>query len=516
MRIGKWQKIYQNVIPLPETLSTAFGLNDGSQLHLAPIKSQDQHIRDAEIVVSPVPYDSWRSACRLSVRLQHKPKSLSVATKFLREQNINILLTEACATYQERAHWDAICDINLVNGFEKLSSIDRNTYQKELVAFLDHLNAQFLHYISHPDHQEFFLTGTEAFAKFSTLPSLNDAYFNCDFTKGSTVIFRSGGIKLPGKLYDYVQNVLEFPLDTFPQYAIITGNTEQRYLVIWFITDYQNLFVARIDNELQDLLGKGVGVLNQMLEALPHEINLLKISNYVTEKTADIERGRLELLGHWPTLRDHRKEFEEKFRDRISIIEIEDIDGLKKPHALTVSDFINPKDDIPRVFISYSTKIEEAKLESLKNSLREIDCEPILGTEYNLELTGMNGTSSSTVVERAFKLIPTCAAFISLQVIREDFKCGDRYLLSPWIIAEEVYALKENIIFMIRLRDSRVDSPRWNENIEHIDFDSEEDFESALHDLVRRIKEWKNSDPWKTANRRARLNLHKIEKLKIK
>ena len=141
MRVGKWQKIYRNVVPLPQTLSTAFGLSNGSQLHLAPLKlTADPNIIDAEIVVSPVPVESWVSSCKLSVRLQHCPKALSVATKFLKKNNINILLTEACATYKERAHWDAICDIKLNADFDNVPTGNRDSYAIKMNELLTDLN----------------------------------------------------------------------------------------------------------------------------------------------------------------------------------------------------------------------------------------------------------------------------------------------------------------------------------------------------------------------------------------
>lgn len=510
MRIGKWQKIYENVIPLPETLSTAFGLTNGSQLHVAPLKQQDENIFDAEIVVSPVPVENWGSAVRLSVRLQHCPKALSIATKFLKDENINILLTEACATYKERAHWDAICDVSMNDGFKNVSTHDRKEYKEKMNNLLEDLNTKLKRYIEEETNQKFFLSEDESFSLFSTLPGLNDAHFNCELTRKDTRPFQSGAITLPSDLRKYVQTALGINRDYFPHYAIITGNTEQRYLVIWFINDYQNLFITRIDNKLENLAGKGIGVLHQILDALPDKINLLKIANYVTEKTDKIERGRLELLGKWPQL-SQKRNAEKDFRDEISALVIMDTDGHKKSNTLEVVDFINPEDDMPRIYISYSTNYEKNMLDTLYNALVDIDFEPIMGTRHQEYITGVDNTAP-TIIEQSFSLIPTCAAFISLQVCRDDFKCGKRYLLSPWAIAEEVYAWKSEVGKLIRLRDVRIESPRWHQNIQHFDFchDNVGDFNNAVAKLIAEMKEWKKEKHGRQSIINARKNLFKL------
>jgi hypothetical protein len=148
MRLGIWVPIYRRTLPIPHNLSRSFGLSEGSQLHLAPSPDRvasdrtDPHTLSAEIIVSPVPIQSWRSACRLSVRLRNKPGALACATKFLKEQRINILITEACATYQQRAHWDAICDIAQNRDFEALRSRSRESYEQAMGLFLERLTLE--------------------------------------------------------------------------------------------------------------------------------------------------------------------------------------------------------------------------------------------------------------------------------------------------------------------------------------------------------------------------------------
>ncbi len=64
--------------------------------------------------------ESWSSVCGLSVSLADRLRALATATNFLKTMHINILLTEACVTYADRAHWDAIVDLSNTPGFEML------------------------------------------------------------------------------------------------------------------------------------------------------------------------------------------------------------------------------------------------------------------------------------------------------------------------------------------------------------------------------------------------------------
>src|SRR5687768_869630 len=113
MRIGEWVPIFKQWLPIPQRMAMAFSLQEGSELYLARVKDDSPRpdASEYEMIVSPVPASSWRSVCRLSVRLEDNPQTLATATRFLRDRGINILLTECCTTYKRRAHWDAICDL---------------------------------------------------------------------------------------------------------------------------------------------------------------------------------------------------------------------------------------------------------------------------------------------------------------------------------------------------------------------------------------------------------------------
>jgi hypothetical protein len=61
-----------------------------------------------------------------------------------------------------------------------------------------------------------------------------------------------------------------------PEYTMITGNTEQRDLRVLFLRDYENMFRGVLNDDLPDFAGGGIGLLNRLLNALPHQINLIR------------------------------------------------------------------------------------------------------------------------------------------------------------------------------------------------------------------------------------------------
>lgn len=94
MRLGKWVRIFSNTVPVPIAFSASFGIREGGRLYLAPmVTGRRSRNDDAQVIITPIPPSSWKSVCRLSVRLHDKPKALAKALRFLREQEISILLT---------------------------------------------------------------------------------------------------------------------------------------------------------------------------------------------------------------------------------------------------------------------------------------------------------------------------------------------------------------------------------------------------------------------------------------
>src|SRR4029077_16472067 len=111
------------------------------------------------------------------------------------KRRVNILLTEACATYQNRAHWDAICDVSQCSEFSDLS-LPQRFFEEGMKKFLEGLTGDINNYIVASENREFFLTGPEQHAQFSALTGLNHASFGCDLSHSDEVMCKVGGIEL--------------------------------------------------------------------------------------------------------------------------------------------------------------------------------------------------------------------------------------------------------------------------------------------------------------------------------
>jgi hypothetical protein len=503
VRIGKWVQIYKNTFPIPRRLSMAFGLYDTSQLHLARLPDEDTRRKfGIEVLVSPVPFSAWRSACRLSVRLNDKHGALATATEFLKKKRINIMLCECCSTYQLRAHWDAICDISQADGYQDIDTTDRVRYEAEMAKYLDSLAAQFGEFAADPRNSPAFLLGPERLIQFQPLYGLNDASFHCN--QSVMAVYSGGSVTLPDKLAHEISTLCYIDGKTLPAYAMLTGNTEQRYMRLLFMKDYDQMFQVGIRDTLRDFAAGGVGVLNQVLRCLPPAINLVRASNYITQKRDTEEIGRIELLGRWdlPDLvdRDMKRAFmETELKRLITTLPVEDADGKKHPNVLEVVDFSTPRTFFPRVFVSYSTRHAADKLKYLENALLANEFQPIRGTDYGVaqQPQANNLGVSSDVVLNAFPAIDGCVAFISLQVPRDDFRVeaeeATRFVLAPWAIAEEVYAWTRGVGLIVRLKDTRVEDPRYNKHILTFTFREDDEFPAAVNDVMEELLAFRDS-----------------------
>ncbi len=522
MRVGKWVPLYKRMLPIPQRLALAFGLTEGSELYLAPIVDEaEKHKFGCEVMVSPVPIQNWRSVCRLSVRLKDRPHALATATGFLRKKRINILLSETSTTYQQRAHWDGICDLSEALGYTELQDFNRDSYGEGMENFLNNLSSHFQVWIEDESNRDFFLLGSEKHAQFTSLTGLNDASFVCDPLLGAKLQYISGGIELPQNLAGTISRYCGMDQFSLPNYAMITGNTEQRYLRVLFMKEYDSMFRLAVRTDLKSFAGGGIGILNQLLNALPKEINLIKASTHLLEKKSNVEKNHIELIGHWdfsdmtvpPKVR--REEMKNNLLRTVEALELEDAEGVSHSGALSVSDFSSPDDIYPRVFISYSTSHAEDKLRYLMNILSENYFEPVLGTDLGQseqEGTLAKHPVSPDVVQQAFQRIPTCVAFISLQVRRNDFKvieteaneAKERFILPPWAIAEEVYAWVNGIGLVVRLKDAVVEDPRYNRHTLTIPFSADSDYKEAVRKLLGELNKFRGTPRFKAAEMRAR------------
>jgi len=512
MRVGEFVPIYKSMLPIPLRLRMAFGLYEGSELHVAPIIDDKSGVRfGCEIIVSPVPFESWRSVCRLSVRLQDTPRALAVATGFLRDAGINILLTECCSTYQERAHWDAICDLGTSPYYSRLTGVNRNEFEDVMLDVTEDLTTEFKKFMDL--HPSAFLKGVRKPIEFSPLTGLNDAAFLCDKNSAGGIPNHSGAVAIPRKIADQVSDYFSLEPPRLPDNAIITGNTEQRYMRVLFLQNFRQSFRMLVNNNLEGYAGGGVGVLHQLLASLPEEVNLVKVSNYMIEKDESVERGRIELMGNWRAPRgtppEAPTETEKRLRSLVDGLALEDIAGNRHAKPLRVTQFTRPDAVYAHVFVSYSTKADDAKLEMLIDALLAKQFHPVLGTGFGHRETQATVGShpvTTDVIHTAFPAIDECVAFISLQVKREDFHIPaapgtsendkdlpDRYLVSPWAIAEEVYAWSANIGLIIRLKDKMIEDPRYNQNTPSKFFTSDEDYPKAVQEVVAELENFRLS-----------------------
>jgi hypothetical protein len=513
MRIGKWVRVYQQLLPVPRRMSMSFGLFENSELHIVPLKDTSkgqQH--ECELIISPVPLRSWRSVCRLSVRLHDRPQALAKATGFLREQKINILLSECCSTYQGRAHWDAICDLTQTPNFGKIAKTSRNQFETVMNEFLTDLTRKFQTFARRKANRGTFLSNTVNFVQFSALTGLNDASFAYVHEQAETVHHRAGALKLPDELARYVSEECGLDPPALPHYAMITGNTEQRYMRILFLKQHEYMFRLTVHNDLPDFAGSGIGVLHQFLTQMPAGVNLLRTSNYIFDKTGNVERGRIDLVGHWNVekrrLRGESIDqcMEREFRQIIDRLVVTDIAGVKHKNALSVVRVATAARANPRVYISYSVSADDRKLELLVSTLSEHNYEPVLGTRESgnmKELTVANKRFGRDALTLALGNIDGCVALVSLQTKREEYSILDadghrHYLVAPWLVAEEIYAWSApgDGPLVIRLKDLDIHDSTYNRNLEEIVFseDDELSYQAAIRELINKLSEFKNED----------------------
>jgi hypothetical protein len=513
MRIGKWVRVYQQLLPVPRRMSMAFGLFENSELHVVPLKDvSGGQKHECELMISPVPLRSWRTVCRLSMRLHDRSHALAKATGFLREQNINILLSECCSTYQGRAHCDAICDLAQCPGFTAVSKAQRKDFEVKMNEFLAKLTRDYEKYARRTANRGAFLINTANFVQFSALTGLNDASFACVHEEAQTLHHRAGALRLPEDLARYISRECALDPPALPHYAMITGNTEQRYLRTLFLKEHQYMFRLTVHNDLPDFAGSGIGVLHQFLAQLPPGVNLLRTSNYIFDKTGDVERGRIDLVGYWNVekLRLRTESIDEcmerEFRQIIDRLLIIDTAGVKHKNALSVVKVATAARANPKVYISYSVHRDDRKLELLMSALTEHNYEPVLGTRESgnmkeLRLGEKNlGRDALTL---ALGNIDGCVAFVSLQTKREEYSVLDadghrRYHVPPWLVAEEVYAWSApgDGPLVIRLKDVDIHDSTYNRNLEEVSFEEDDDasYPQAIRQLINKLNDFKGED----------------------
>ena len=520
MRIGKWAPLYNRMLSIPRQLATSFGFNEGSELYFVPLgDATTDRKHGCEIMVSPIPVSSWPSVCRLSVRLHDRPGALKKATRFLRANHINILLGECCSTYQQRAHWDAICDLCYTSDYDELSTTKREDFGKAMQRLLERWTAKFEAFTAELENSDTFIRGAGPAGVFSPLPGLNDAFFVARKKQAERLRYEGGVVELPPDLIQYVSKAYGLMPPSLPRYVMITGNTEQRYMRVFFVRDHSHMFRLTVDDDLKDFSEGGVGVFNQLLEALPDEVNVLWASNYIRERDKAMNRGRIDLIGDWDfSAEDDTPRIEDQIKPRLTEIVrgivLEDAAGNPHADALSVFDCYTAHTMYPRVFVSYSMGWETDKLDLLRRALSEHQYECVLGTTLDIQTESIGGRLVAPgVVHSALSLIQVCVAFISLQVKRDEFKIPatragerDRYILPPWAVAEEVFArTSEHKPFVIRLRDREIEDSRFNPDtrVEFFHSDYPATFPAAVERVIEQLNDFRRGESFATVYAKA-------------
>jgi hypothetical protein len=500
MRLGKWVRIFSNTVPVPIAFSASFGIREGGRLYLAPMVTGKGSIsNDAQVIITPIPPSSWKSVCRLSVRLHDRPKALAKALRFLREREINILLTEAAATFQERAHWDAICDLTAYKEYANTGELPFEAYQVRMREIVSALDTDLKYWASSPENKDVFLTGVDMHADFSLLTGLNIAYFRINPSNVFQSEFDAGGVVLPDSLEKELQRILKSRgLPPISSHALITGSTAQRYMRLLFIRDSSSFVFADIECRLPRYSTE-VGMLEKVLCRLPDDLNLLHITEY-REARGGQEVAGIKLIGDWP---DHKKDDLERMIDSI---EVDDDNSDAKQQLVSLRDYATPSIAFPKIFISYSIAHDAQRCRLLQNRLIENNYEPVVGTDHSESPDFAGQPVSEDVLTKSLNQIPSCVGFIALHSARPDFELKNGgHTVPPWLVTEEVFAWSRNIGYLARLAEEGLDSPRYNRNTQAFIFSAEADsFDKAVTRLVRDINDFRRSPKFLEAWRLAR------------
>jgi len=279
-----------------------------------------------------------------------------------------------------------------------------------------------------------------------------------------------------------------------------------------FLKEHQYMFRLTVHNDLPDFAGSGIGVLHQFLGELPAGVNLLRTSNYIFDKTGNVERGRIDLVGYWNVEKLQLKSesiddcMEREFKQIVDRLIVTDIAGAKHKNALSVVKIKTAARANPKVYISYSVNRDDRKLELLMSSLAEHNYEPVLGTRESgnaRELRLGEKRLGRDALSLAFGNIDGCVALVSLQTKREEYSVVDvdghrRYHVPPWLIAEEVYAWSTpgDGPLVVRLKDVDIHDATYNRNLEEVVFEegNNDAYEIAIRQLINKLNEFRRED----------------------
>lgn len=134
----------------------------------------------------------------------------------------------------------------------------------------------------------------------------------------------------------------------------------------------------------------------------------------------------------------------------------------------------------PRIFVSY-TAHDEPKIAYTADVLRANGLTAVM---HQLERVVQDDSLLET--------FDTCGAFLSLNLKRNDFKVaadhGERFVLPPFAVAEELLAWTHHIGMIVRVSDVAVDDAPYNLHVPTFRFSTDADFFQAVDAAVAELR----------------------------
>lgn len=507
MKIGRWVPVYQRLVPIPRSIDIGLGLFEDSELHIAVIEGKTAPEYRADLVLSPVPAHVWRSACRLAADLPDTVPALLAVMRFLREQRVDVLSSEYTKTLSNRARFAAVCDISRIAEYERLAATPREEFTEAMWIILSRLTSALEEYlqVELPADSGSHLTGH---AYVTSLPGLNQASFMARFDRMGTLRYRAGAVELPDSLSTYVSYACNLDPPTLPAYVLLTANRDEHYIRMAFLRDVARFFEFTVETATTDFAGSNGEILDQFFRALPQHVGLVSAATQVTSASPSDQRGRIDLVGAWrDATRDAptRSDAETHLRGAINGMAFCDRDGRLHENLVQLVSFSTARTVHPRVYISYSAgRVRDQRLVELLSALSENYFEPVFGGE-SAESADDSTAVTPDVLRTTFSTIATCVAVISLHTKRDDYAVmgtdgRPRYILPPWVAAEEAYAIVSSPL-VLRLRGKDVEDPRYGRNTLTWSFDEKDDasYSHAVQAAVSELNSFRATERFRSA-----------------
>ena len=125
-----------------------------------------------------------------------------------------------------------------VDGFSSLNNVPRHQFDEAMQVFLRLIETEFKTYAQSPGASAAFMQGPDLLFQLTPLTGLNDVSFVCK--NEFPVEHVNGAVEIEKRLAGEI--IALCYSEGLPQQALITGNTEQRYMRVLFLRDYDQMF----------------------------------------------------------------------------------------------------------------------------------------------------------------------------------------------------------------------------------------------------------------------------------